>query len=72
VMNDLTTLVRAFNADGSSSGVVVSRHGDQVQVATLRGMVSASAAEQIAVGDRVVIASGVARPAQSPTLICEV
>ncbi|MBF0096290.1 MAG: hypothetical protein HQM04_06505 [Magnetococcales bacterium] len=55
-----------------SAGIVISRNGNQVQVATLRGMVGALTDGSVALQDRVVIEAGVARLAQKPTLVIAV
>ncbi|MBF0097501.1 MAG: hypothetical protein HQM04_16710 [Magnetococcales bacterium] len=62
-------LSKLLNPSVPTSGIVVGRQGDRVQVATARGMVSAAVSEEVAVDDRVVIVAGVARLVQVPTVV---
>ncbi len=62
-------LSRLLNSSTPTSGIVVGRVGDRVQVATARGMVSAMVSEDVGVQDRVVIVAGVARLVQVPTVV---
>lgn len=61
-------LVRAQPA----AGVVVSRSGEMVSVATSQGMATVSAAREVKPGDRVVIADGVARSSARAGLVVQV
>jgi hypothetical protein len=62
-------LSRLLNPSTPTSGIVVGRVGDQVQVATARGMVTAAASDDVDVQDRVVIVAGVARLVQVPMVV---
>jgi hypothetical protein len=62
-------LSRLLNPSVPTSGIVVGRQGDRVQVATARGMMTATVSGDVGVQDRVVIVAGIARLVQVPTVV---